>query len=82
MGDSSVVGTVAAGVSLIAAAIIILSGEVIVKVAIKIHGAAAATRKVCKGQGLCHGEVGRSFDVCHVRILQGEGRSLWVMVDS
>ena len=65
---------IAAGVSLIAAAVVSLCGEVIIEVAIEIPGAPAATRQVCKGQGLCHGEVGwfHCF-VVHVLIIRGQG---------
>ena len=81
MWDSSIVGPVAAGVTFPTAAIIILSGEVIVKVAIICHGLTSATREGGEGgavaelpivEVLCHEIVRRSFDVCHAVSLQGQ----------
>jgi hypothetical protein len=71
--DGSIVGTVAATLTLPTAAVIILSGEVVIEIAIPCHRAAALTSIV---QILCHGEVGgfhQSF-VVHVLII-GIGES-------
>ena len=69
MGSATV--PVAAGVTLIAAAIVILCRKVVVKVAIPCHGLTSATRKGGEGgtvaeltivEVLCHEVIGRSFD--------------------
>ena len=87
MGSATV--PIAAGVSLVTAAVVILCREVVVKVAIPCHGLTSATREGGEGgavaelpivEVLCHEIVRRSFG--HVPSIRGQGRSLGVMVDS
>ena len=89
MGSATV--PIAAGVSLVTAAVVILCREVVVKVAIPCHGLTSATRERSEGgamaeltivEVLCHEIVGRSFDVVHAVSLQGQQWEMGVMVDS
>jgi hypothetical protein len=83
MVDGSATVPIATGVAFIAAAVVILSGEMVIEIAIEIHGATSATRQVCKGQGLCHGEVGwfHCF-VVHGSIVQGQQWRMGQMVST
>jgi hypothetical protein len=73
-------------VTLSTAAIIILSGEVIIEITIEIHRLPCPSREGGEGgtvaelpivEVLCHEIVGRSFDVFHVPIISmGWGRSV------
>ena len=89
--EKSATVPIAAGVSLVTAAVVILCREVVVKVAIPCHGLTSATREGGEGgtvavlpivEVLCHDEVGRSFDVCHGSSVQGQQWGMGVMVDS
>ena len=89
MGSATV--PIAAGVSLVTAAIVILCREVVVKVAIPCHGLTSATREGGEGgavavlpivEVLCHDEVGRSFDVCHGSSIRGDQAEMAIMEDT
>ena len=80
MGSATV--PIAAGVSLIAAAVVVFRCEVVIEIAIPCHGLTSATREGGEGgavaelpivEVLCHEIVGRSFDVCHVPSIRGQG---------
>ena len=82
MWDSSATVPIAAGVSLIAAAVVVFRCEVVIEIAIPCHGLTSATREGGEGgavaelpivEVLCHEIVGRSFDVCHVPSIRGQG---------
>ena len=81
--EKSATVPIAAGVSLVTAAVVILCREVVVKVAIPCHGLTSATREGGEGgavaelpivEVLCHEIVGRSFDVCHGSSIRGQQR--------
>ena len=89
MGSATV--PIAAGIAFIAAAVVILCREVVVKVAIPCHGLTSATREGGEGgavaelpivEVLCHEIVGRSFDVCHVPIIGGAQAEMAIMEDT
>ena len=89
--EKSATVPIAAGVSLVTAAVVVFCREVVVKVAIICHGLTSATREGGEGGAvaelpivkvLCHEIVGRSFDVCHGSSIRGQQWGMGQMVST